>query len=226
MEAGPALLDVASGAGGELAHVVLALADDLRDLRIAVVEHVVKQQHGSLLGREALQQHQHRQRQRVGRLGVPGRIVVAVGDDRLWQPLADVALAAGARGAQLVDRQPGGHGRDERARRRDLLAGLERLMDPQQRLLDHVLGLGDAAEHPVGDRERDRPQLVEQSLAIGHAAANPCRQLGCAGRHASSRLAFAFDAPRISVIITTPASPANSRPTNRGTRIGFLAPSS
>ena len=42
----------------------------------------------------------------------------------------------------------------------------------------------------------------------------------------SSRLAFALDAPRISVIMTTPASPANSRPTKRGTRIGFLAPSS
>jgi hypothetical protein len=45
-------------------------------------------------------------------------------------------------------------------------------MHPQQRLLDHVLGLGDAAEHPVGDRERDRPHLVKQSLAISHAAAS------------------------------------------------------
>ena len=56
-------------------------------------------------------------------------------------------------------------------------------------------------------------------------AANPCRQLGCAGRHASSRLALALEAPRSSVIITTPISPANSRPTKRGTCIGFLAPS-
>jgi hypothetical protein len=39
-------------------------------------------------------------------------------------------------------------------------------------------------------------------------------------------LAFAFDAPRISVIITTPASPASSRAMDRGTRIGFFAPSS
>ena len=203
-----------------------SLADDRRDLRVPVVEHVAKQQHGPLLGREALQQRQHGQRQRIGRLGVPGRVVVAVGDDRFRQPLADVALAAGARGAQLVDRQPGGHGGDERARRCDPLAGLERLMNPQQRFLHHVLGPGDAAEHPIGDREGGRPQLVEQSLAISHAAANPCRQLGCAGRHASSRLAFAFDTPRASVIITTPASPANSRPMNRGTRTGFLAPSS
>src|SRR5262249_14566099 len=89
----------------------------------------------------------------------------------------------------------------------------------------HSLDRGHAAEPPVGDRDRGRPQLVKQLLAIGHAAANPRRQLGCAGRHASSRLAFAFDAPRSSVIITAPASPANSRPTNRGTRTGFLAPS-
>jgi hypothetical protein len=48
-------------------------------------------------------------------------------------------------------------------------------MHAQERFLDHVLGLGDTAEHPVGDRERDRPQLVEQSLAIGHAAAQSKR---------------------------------------------------
>jgi hypothetical protein len=53
LEARPALPRVASGAGGELAHVVRALSDDRRDLPMPVVEHVVKQQHGSLLGREA-----------------------------------------------------------------------------------------------------------------------------------------------------------------------------
>src|SRR5918995_1339608 len=40
LEAGTAPGDVASGAGGELARVVLALADDRRDLRVPVVEHV------------------------------------------------------------------------------------------------------------------------------------------------------------------------------------------
>ena len=161
LEAGPALLDVASGAGGELAHVVLALADDRRDPRILVVEHIVKQQHGSLLRREALQQHQHRQRQRIGRLSVPGRIIEPVGDEGLWQPLAHVVLATSARRAQLVDRQPRGHGGDERARGCDLLAGIKRPMHPKQRLLHDVLGLGDAAEHAVGDRERVRPQFVQ-----------------------------------------------------------------
>src|SRR5215510_5851047 len=98
-------------------------------------------------------------------------------------------------------------------------------MHSEQRVLDHVLGLGDAAEHPVGDRERHRPQLGKQLLAIGHDAANPSRQLGCAGFQDSSRFALAFDAPRISVIILTPVLPTASRPTRRGTRIGFLPPS-
>jgi hypothetical protein len=39
-EAGPALVDVLSSAGGELAHVVLALADDPCNRQIPVVEHV------------------------------------------------------------------------------------------------------------------------------------------------------------------------------------------
>jgi hypothetical protein len=41
-------------------------------------------------------------------------------------------------------------------------------MDAQQRLLDDVLGLGGAAEHPVGDREGRRPQLRELVFFSGH----------------------------------------------------------
>ena len=50
------------------------------------------------------------------------------------------------------------------------------------------------------------------------------RQVGCAGCQPSSRFALALETPRSSVIMTTPVSPANIRPTNRGTRMGFLAP--
>src|SRR5215218_38625 len=49
LEAWAALLDVASRSRRELADVVLALADDLGDLRVVVVEHVVQQQHRALL---------------------------------------------------------------------------------------------------------------------------------------------------------------------------------
>jgi len=82
----PALLDVTPGPARQLAHVVLALADDLCDLPIAVVEHVVQQQRGSLLGRQALEHHQHRQRQRVGHLGVLGGIVDAVTSGNQTKP--------------------------------------------------------------------------------------------------------------------------------------------
>src|ERR1039457_4718579 len=99
LEAGSTLRDVAPGPTGELAHIVLALADDRRDLRIPIVEDVVKQQYGSLFGRQALEQYQHRHRHGVGQFSMPGRIIVAVGDDRLGQPLAEVELATGARRA-------------------------------------------------------------------------------------------------------------------------------
>ncbi len=100
-------------------------------------------------------------------------------------------------------------------------------MHAQQRVLDDILRLQDAAEHPVGDRERRRPQLLEHLCGPSHASCsmrrkrsgrrlehspphrcrafqdplstnpNPCRQLACRGRQFSSRLAFALDAPRI-----------------------------
>jgi hypothetical protein len=54
--------------------------------------------------------------------------------------------------------------------------------------------------------------------------AKPSRQLGPAGRQPSSRLAFAFDEPRICVIIETPALSAASCPSHTGTRYGALAP--
>jgi hypothetical protein len=82
-EARAARLDVASRPRRQLADVVGALADDLGDLGVVVVEDVVQQEHGALLGRQALEQRQHRQRQRVGHLGVLRRIVLPAGDDRL-----------------------------------------------------------------------------------------------------------------------------------------------
>jgi len=52
------------------------------------------------------------------------------------------------------------------ARRLDPLAALARPVQAEQPLLHHVLRLADAAEHPVGDGERRRAQLVE--LLLGH----------------------------------------------------------
>ncbi len=56
-------------------------------------------------------------------------------------------------------------GRGEGGGRVDALARLEGLVNPRQGLLDHVLGIADAAEHPVGDGERPRAQAL-QELAV------------------------------------------------------------
>jgi hypothetical protein len=58
-KARPSLVDVAPGARGELADVGLALAHDLADLRVLIIEDIVEQEHGSLLGREGLEEHEH-----------------------------------------------------------------------------------------------------------------------------------------------------------------------
>ncbi len=93
--------------------------------------------------------------------------------------------------------------------------------NPEERALDDVLGLGDAIEHAVCDRERHRAQLPKHLVASAtHASsrANPTRQLESRGCQPSSRLALSLEAPRTSVIITVAASPATRRPSHRGTR--------
>jgi hypothetical protein len=161
LEARPPFLHVPARPHRELAHVVLTLPDDLRDLVVRVVEHLPQEKDGALLGREALEQDEEGKGQRVGHLRLPRRILRRVGDERLGQPLAHVALAPRPRRAQLVDPEPRDHGREVRARRLDPLACLERVVDAEVGLLHHVLRLAHAAQHPVGDRERLRPQLLE-----------------------------------------------------------------
>jgi hypothetical protein len=63
-------VDVLAGPHGDLAAVVLGLADDPRDLLEAVIEHLAQQEDRALDRREALQEHQEPHRERVGGLGV------------------------------------------------------------------------------------------------------------------------------------------------------------
>jgi len=56
LEPGAPLLDVPAGPRDELAGVLLARGDDLRDPIVGLVEHVVQQERGALLGRQALEQ--------------------------------------------------------------------------------------------------------------------------------------------------------------------------
>src|SRR6266540_3191928 len=63
----------------------------------------------------------------------------------------------GARGTELVDREARRDGCQVGLRRLRLDA---RLVVVQERLLHDVLGLGDGAEHPVGDCEEVWPELL------------------------------------------------------------------
>src|SRR5262249_59780883 len=91
VEAGSPLLYVTPRPGGELAGVLLARADDLGHLAVAVVEDVVEEERRPLLGGERLEQDQERQRQRVGLLRLSRRILLG-GGQRLRPPLADAPL--------------------------------------------------------------------------------------------------------------------------------------
>ena len=74
LEPRPSLVDAAAGPGEHLPAGGLGLAGDAGDLAVAVAEYLAEQEHGALGRRQALQQHQERQRQRVGGLGELGRV--------------------------------------------------------------------------------------------------------------------------------------------------------
>jgi hypothetical protein len=89
LEPRPALVDLAPSAADQLPRRRLALADDLGDAVVGVVEDLAQQERRPLLGRQALEQDEEPDRERVGELGMGGGVVVAVGDQRRGQPLVD-----------------------------------------------------------------------------------------------------------------------------------------
>jgi len=157
------LLHVAAGSCCELAGA-LARAHDLRDPLVGLVEHVAQQERGALLGREALEQDQEGERQRVRHLGLAAGIVVVAGHERLGQSLANVGLAPDPRRAELVEREPRNHRRQVGARRLDPLAALARPVQAQEPLLHHVLSLAHAAEYPVGRSQTPTCRALELLL--------------------------------------------------------------
>jgi len=168
-EAGLPVVDVTACTSRELPTVVRPLADDLGDLVEAVAEDVVEQEDRALDRVELLEQDEERERERVRLLGVAGRVAprVVVGEERLREPLAHVDLAARLRRAQVIDAEPRDDRGQKRLRRFDLGPLTERPLLAEERLLDDVLRLGDAAEHPVGEREEHRAQRLE-ALDRGH----------------------------------------------------------
>jgi hypothetical protein len=69
--------------GGQLSRIRLVRPDDLGDPVIVVVEDVMEQEGGSLLGAERLQDDQKGQGEGVRQLRLAGRVVLGALGDRL-----------------------------------------------------------------------------------------------------------------------------------------------
>jgi hypothetical protein len=63
---------------------------------VVVLEHVLEQEHRSLVRRELREQHEKRQRDRFGSLQPDLRAVNLTGEDRLGEPGSDVLFARAA----------------------------------------------------------------------------------------------------------------------------------
>jgi hypothetical protein len=159
VEARLALVHVMPGAGEDLAAVRFGLAGDLGDLPVVVGEDLVQQEHGPLGRRQALQQDQEGHGQGIGHLRTLRRIWFGARDQGLGQPGPHVGLAPHPGRLQVGDGQPGGGRGQIGLGRADAAPVAQDPGQPQERLLDDVLGVADAAGHPVGDREHQRPEL-------------------------------------------------------------------
>ena len=160
LEARPPLLDVPPGAYRELAAVLFPLADDRRDLAVSVAEHLVQQEDGTLDRREALEQDEERDRERVGELDLLRRPRRRVDEQRLRQPLADVGCSRRTR----AERSTSIASRVVTAISHALGAldsSSVGAVQAQERLLHHVLGLGDAAR-ASGRRSRDTSRRLRE----------------------------------------------------------------
>ncbi|PYQ71743.1 MAG: hypothetical protein DMG01_25225, partial [Acidobacteria bacterium] len=69
----------------------------------SLIEDLAEKKYRALGGSQALEQEQHRHRNRFVDLGDARHVAPGIGDERLGQPLADVRLALGASGLQMVD---------------------------------------------------------------------------------------------------------------------------
>lgn len=173
--------DVRLGPAADLPAGGLGALQRLGDLPVGEAEGLVEDEDGPLQRGQALQHHQQGERDRLGALDVGGR--VRFGDKRLGQPGADVGLAADGGRVEPVEREVGDRPGQVAARVGD------RAGDPapaQPGVLDQVLGVGDAAEHPVSDTE-DHPavplEVVEGGVgeSVGHRSDATARAVASRG---------------------------------------------
>ena len=165
------------GPGEDLPAVGLGLSGDLGDRLVVVAEDLVEQEHGPFGRGQAFQQDEEGHGQGIGHLGALrgvgcGRGRQFVADERLGQPGAHVGFPPYPGGPQVADGQPGGDRGQVGLGRVDAGALAEHPRQPQEGLLHDVIGVADAAGHPVGDREH-------QPTVLGVVARVHAYPLGC-----------------------------------------------
>lgn len=207
-------------APGQLAAGRLALADHRPDRGVVVGEDVVQQEGRALRRRQALQQGEESERERLGQLGARGRVSVIVRLERLRQPRPGVCRAPHPLAAQVIEAEAGHHRREEVLRRahRVSLAVYGDRLPAQEGLLDHGLGVRDAAEHAVGEREEGRPVPLERR----DGRARRRRTVRILGRHHPCHGAPAPSTgpPRRRLGTARPSSPPAMSPQRRSTIAG------
>ena len=161
--------DLAPGPAGDLPAVVLGLADGRGDRRVRLAEDVGEEEHGPLGGRQRVEHDEEAERHRLGQLG--GRLRGRSSDR---SPASDTG--SGSHGPDVVLPAPWTSvRRRSRARRvvvvvshaagvsTDVLVGAG---PPEPGVLHHVLGVGERAEHPVGEPEQPGPLGGEGGVAF------------------------------------------------------------
>jgi hypothetical protein len=178
------LLNATTRPDGDLATVVLRLAEDLRDLVKRDLDDVAEEKHRALdrLRRSSMTRSAM---ERASAVRLPGDVRRGVGQGRLREPGADAALAADARRSDVVDREAGGDGREPRLRGLDLRAFGDLAMEPQERLLEGVLGL---ADRPPSARGSARPRVPRfLYLTQRNPSLSVLRQAGACAAAGASR---------------------------------------
>lgn len=132
----------------DLAAIRFGLTEREPDFRVLEIEHLVQKKHGALNRRKPFEKDEQGHRKGLIQAQNSEGVVFLIGHHRLREPLTDVFHALRPSRLQLVDAQPADDRDQQRSRISDL--GL-RLLPADERLLNHVLGVSDAAEHPVRD---------------------------------------------------------------------------
>jgi hypothetical protein len=179
----------AAGPAGDLPACRLGASHRGSDLGVGHLEYVRQHENRPLDRCQLVEQHQEAEGQGVGQLGRALR--AGISHDRLGQPWPGVDLPGPRRGAEPVEAKAGGCGDQPGLGVGDVCAAGR--LPAQPGVLGDVVGVGQGAEHPIGQAADPGPGRLERILAhVAVVTGNACT----ARRAAACPLARAASAIR------------------------------